>query len=681
MPQQASPTVAEAKKGGESPITIPYTDAEKQYREQMLSRLEQMRDEREQRRPQFDDMTFSQWDDRQIKADISYIPPAKNKGDTRIVTGTTRDKDSTLVSTALSYDFERNITAYDLDDRIIDEIGEDMEDMDYKSRQIEDYDLKRGRLYRGIIARGTYYAMEVYNTYWGVEKELPGSYEKGMVAGINWVERSQKVFERAEVRELDPKKVFLGSMFVFDIQEQDAVAIVEKLSYDYASSLYRTWERWKYVSKEYTPEQNGQEYPVSRWGDEWRLTTVENKKEVERIIIMKKYTNEMQVYLNGVQMLPVVQLMGKSFEGKLIVSGFPLTSISPSGDYPIAKGDFEPVDGFGISRGNPARMRVDQEVLDMWTKLAIEKTKASFKPTLVNNSGRVFSYNNFLAGNIVDDVKKDSVFPMFQSEGVTAGEFSFYQTIKQMMDDKSTSRGYEGQGQGDATATQILEDKKQQLMKLGLAMDGIINFERQLAYLRLRNSILPNWTKVQDVKIDTVRQAVTEVYKTVTVERAKYGKRQRSRKVINFTKNVSKIKELDKEGFGIHEMEEKQKQKTGIDIRYSYIDPEALRNLKARWHIVIVPSDKKDDTLSRLIFVQNVREAMEIFGPNSINVEKLKQRYSAVIGEDYDTWFIDEMKLQELNMAQQGMGGGSPGMKAPVNTANARVGMKTALQN
>lgn len=673
-----SPSVADAKKDSGEDLRPEYTPAEKHYHKGLVTLLTQMQQEREQKRPQFDDMTYSQYDDRAIKADISYIPSAKNKGDTRIVTGMTREKDSTLLSTTLSYDFEPNFTAYDLDDQIINEIGEEMEDMVRKSRQMEDYNSKRPLLYRGIISRGTFYAMELYIEKWGYEKDLPKNYVKGTVSGVKWTERLKKVFEGCEVYALDSKKVYLSSMREFFIQNQDAVAIVDRISYDTARELYADWERWENVPKKFqSAGANTVSTANSVWSPYWSLTEVE-QNEVERIVVMKKKTNELQILLNGVMMLPVVDL-GKDSKGNPIVSGFPLTCISPSGDYPIAKGDYEPIDGFAISKGQPAKMRVDQEVMDEALKLMIMKFKQSFWPPMANNSGRVLTRDSFLPAKINDDIKKDSVYPLIQSDGITASEFSFYELMKNMMEEKSVTRGYEGNENRDITATQVLEQKKQQILKLGLALDGIIRFERDLAMLRLRN-ILAHWTQAQDRKIDTVRGNVNETYRTITVETGKYGRRQNERKVIKFTKDVRTYKEADPRGYGLYEMEEKAKRKTGMDVRYSFINPEVLRNLKATWYATVVPNDKKDDTLSRMIFVQNIREAMEIFGPQSLNVEKLKQRYTAVIGEDYDVWFRDEGTLEQLMAQAAQLEGGQPGAtpssyKAP----NNRPSMKQAI--
>jgi len=330
--KEQAPSVTEAKKESKEPI---YTKAEEHYLKGLRTLLTTMQTEREQRRPQFDDMTYSQYDDRCIKADISYIPAAKNKGETRIVTGMTREKDSTLLSTTLSYDFEPNFTAYDQNDRIIDEIGEDMEDLVRKSRQMEEYDSKRPLLYRGIISRGTYYAIELYVERFGYEKELPSGYLKGQVSGVQWVERLKKVYEGLEVTGLDPKKVYLSSMREFFIQNQDAVAIVERVSYDSAREVFQDWERWENVPKDFTSvgaglvsESNGV------WSPFWSLTEVQ-KNEVEKITLMKKKTNELQILLNGVMMLPVVDL-GTDKQGNPIVSASIIANPFGSSDLILA---------------------------------------------------------------------------------------------------------------------------------------------------------------------------------------------------------------------------------------------------------------------------------------------------------------------------------------------------------
>ena len=673
MTQKDSPQILNAKKD-DTDIKPTYTKAEEQYAKKCLDLLIQMREERDQKRSQFNDMTWGQWDDRQIKADLSYIPPAKNKGETRIVTGMTRQKDSTLVSTVLSYEFEPNCTAFDDKDMIINHIGEEAEDMVRKSRQLEDYDSKRALFYRGIISRGTYYAMHLYIERYGYEKVLPAEYTMGKVTGVEWTERLKKTFSGCETFEIDPKKVYMSSMSEFFIQNQDAVAVVDRLSYEEAESLYGTWERWANVPKNFASM--GAELtsePNSIWSPYWAITPVQ-KHEVERVILMMKKTNELQIFLNGVMLLPVVQV-GMTKNQTPIVSGFPLTAISPSGMYPLVKGDYDPVTGFAISRGVPANMSVDQESQDMFLKLMIEKTKQSFNPSMVNNSGRLLSRQSFMSGTINDDIKKDSVFPLFDpTGGVTAGEFSFYQLLKGQMEEKSVTKQYEGGETTGMTATQVLENKKQNVLKMGLALDGIMRFERDLAILQWY-SIIANWTLAEQTNIDKTKKSVEEIFRTMTVEKRVKGSKMR--KVIKFTKDVEAMKQNDPEGFKIHGQEEKYKKETGIEVRYSFINPEGLRKLKATWNWTISPNDKKDDILARLMFTQNIQDAINFFGVDSLKVDNLKQRFSIVIKEDYDNWFKNEQEvatamLEQAKMSQTSQGRGGSDINNPIQKPNLK---------
>ena len=650
MSQTKAPSMVDAKKEENKDITPKYTEAEKHYIKQCQTTLSQMVTERSQKRPQFNDMTWDQWDDIMIKADISYIPPAKNKGDTRIVTGMTRQKDSTLLSTALSYDFEPSCVAYNEKDLIINQIGEEAEDMVRKSRQMEEYDSKRPLAYRGIISRGTYYAMEMYIEKYGYEKKLPKNYRIGTVKNVNWTEKLIKSYEGCEIHLLDPKKVYLSSLSEFFIQNQEAVAIVDRLSYSAAAEMYVDWERWANVSKTFASLGGGMSEPQSKWSPYWSMSEVKSG-EVERVLIMRKGTNELQLFLSGIMMLPVT-LLGFDSKQQPIVSGFPLTAISPSGMYPIIKGDFEPVEGFGISKGQPANMYVDQQVQDEFLKLMIEKTKQSFDPARANNSGRVLTRQNFRPSTITDDLDAKKIIPLVDTQGVTPGEFSFFQLIKNQMEEKSVNQQYEGGDTSNMTATQVIENKKQSLLKLGLTLDAPVRWERDFATLRWFN-ILAHWTNEQDKGINKMKDNIKANYKTMTVEKTVKG--AKVRKIIRFTDQVQAQQEEDPNGFKLQQEEEQYKKETGVDIRISLINPKKLNNLKATWHWTVTPNDKKDDTLSRLIFTQNIQDAINFFGPDSLKVDNLKQRFAIVIGEDYQTWFRTEQEVASAMLEQSDM--------------------------
>lgn len=678
MPKVKTLNEEESSKS-DAPEKLEYTKAEEDYIARRRQRQKDMLMNREQRRIQFDGMTYSEWDERNIKADMSYIPPARNRGDTRIVTGTTREKDTTLVSTALATQYTGNIVAFDVMNRIVNGLGEEVEDMVEKSREIEDYDSKKGIIYRSTFARGTTYVMDLWVERNIVEKELPKNYRNGSV-DVKWNEVVKKEPGMCETVLWDPRKVVLGDMTQFFIQKQPDILLVDVIPYDTAWELYGDWDRFKYVSKDLVRTVDFDSKETTSASIDWTLCNVE-KGKVERRIYMRKSNNELMIELNGVNMLPVVDTGRTDKLGTAIVSAFPLTCMSRSGDYPIAKGDFEPIEGCAISKSNPSKMRVDQEVMDEALKMMILGMKSYRWPAMGNNSGKVLTREDFLPGNIIDDLRKDTVFPVNgMTQGISSGEFSFYELIKRGIEEKSVTGQYEGiSGAGaNPTATQVLENKKQQMLKLGLALDSIKRLERDLYYLRI-NSILSNWTKAQDYEIDKVTKGINEVFGGFTLERTPYGRRMRRRKITTFTTKVKEYNQADPMGYRLHEMEDKEKEATGVEPRYSLINPVALRNFKGKWYVVMETQDKKDDTISKMLFVQNITEAKNLFGPQSTNDDKLKQRFAAVIGEDYDTFFkeVDETQMLQQMMNERG-DTGSQGLRVPDNKPQ-KPALKTVL--
>jgi len=138
-----------------------YSDEEKQYDRFLRNRLMLARDQRNQEHIEFDDMTYIAWHEENAKAANSYNPPRKNEEDTRIVTGTTSEKESTLLSTLLNFNFGASITAFDKNDIEIRELGNVMEDLVEKSRRMENYEDRRRLYYKEFLDQGTCFVEEV----------------------------------------------------------------------------------------------------------------------------------------------------------------------------------------------------------------------------------------------------------------------------------------------------------------------------------------------------------------------------------------------------------------------------------------------------------------------------------------------------------------------------------------
>lgn len=634
-----------------------YSDEERKHRKALIKRLCQMRDDREAPHPELDDMSYTQYYDSNRKKDLSYIPPKKNKQDVRIVTGTTREKDTTLLSTLLNMDLKPDVAAFDQDDLLISELGDNIADLVEKSRQIEDWEKKRPIIYRELISQGDVFVEELW----------VDEYRKIPLGDLNWdpvkdgaskmsfTERLQKIDSKAMSRMISGRKVYLGDLSVEYAQDQDIIAVVNIYPRVRAEGMYGQWERWKYVPKSIDntilPIETGDTY------FDWNMVS-NNDDQVVDVRIYDMRANRFMIMLNGVMMLPI---------------NYPMSAISPTGAHVIAQGKLEPISGFAYSKSQPAKTKVDQEVLDEVTKLMIEKTRQSFKPPMGNTTKKVFSNNIFLAGTMTNDIKERQLFPLLDAQGVNAAEFNFYNTIRESINEKTTNDVYGGNDPaGDPTATEIIEQKQQQMLKLGSSVDGVVNLERTMTWNRIQ-TIIKNWTVAEDKNAEGVQEGVM---KSISVK-ATLSDGQSGMKMFRMTNDeFPNVRDQEQE-------EEEMSEKYNSPMRVIYLNPMRLRNLKAKWFITINPTQKSNDKLSQLLFVQNIQTAQQIFGPESLNYDYLKQRYATLINEDYTKMFqkMDFQQMVNQDMSQDAGNQATGGTMKPVtpNQAAGKQPLKAAM--
>lgn len=625
-----------------------YSQEEREFLSDLYFKLANARDQRDQPHPELDGMTYIEYYESNRRKDLSYLPPKKNRNDVRIVTGHTREKDTTLLSTQLNMNFVADVTAFDEDDLMINELGDQLADMNQKSREIENWAKKRPIIYREMDVQGDAFVQELY-----VEdfREMPLDdidWEPGrdQISDFSIRTRLKKLFSGCAVRLVNGKKVYLGDIRTEYIEDQDFVAILNVYSRERAKGRYAKWERWMNVPKTVETTEpfaiDGTTYKS------WNLTQLHDD-QVAEVMVYWKSLNRFNILLNGTMMLP---------------HKYPLTALSPSGDIPMAQGKLEPISDFAYSKGQPAKTKIDQEVIDETTKLMIEAMRQGRKPPMGSKSRKVYGSGIFAPGKITPNMKKGEIFPLLegQSLGISTGDFSFYQLMKQQIEDKTVNSSYSGeQPTGNPTATQVLQEKEQQVLKLASAIDGVVNLERRLTWLRIY-SILCHWTKPVDQDIDDVRGGLKNVYRefsmSTTLENGEKGI-----KVFRMTTDEYPTPED-------HEEEELALSKEyGKAVRVVYLDPEELAALKATLFIIINPTPRSNDKLSQLLFVQNLRTAYELFGPESLNLEYVKQRYAILINEDYNKFF---KKMDIMQMLQ--MGTGDPAVQNAMGARPAKPG-------
>lgn len=565
-------------------------------RSEQIIKMRDTQQTRDSSRKEFDGMDYVTRYETNLQADLSYIPPKLNKGDVRVVTGTTREKDNSLLAALLNYNFEASITAYDKENNEIDELGPHLCDLVRKSREIECYDDKRDVFYRELLVQGDVFALESLVTKFRIKRKADFDWSDGVdIAKFKADESIEEDCRRPEITLLSGTKVFLGNIRETDLRKQPYIIVVETEPYHCVRTQFAKWERWQYVPKKIARLQDLTD--TSGYRDWTMLTTKDNY--VEKIWFMDRPNNVLQLYLNGVPMLPC---------------GFPLEEISPSGEYPLVQGSCEKTPFFAYSKGMAEKMKVDQAVLDEFMKLAVLKTQQSFRPTLANNTGSQLSPDIYEAGGVLDNLDPDKIKPVFTPTGITDSEMAFMSYMKEVLDSKSISATFTGEKINQRmTATQVLEMKKAALQKLGLVVWGVVQFEQKANWLRLQNILKHG---LGNGYSDSILMTVKTVF-----ENGKKGQR-----VYEFNKEKTNNTSSDQ----IRLESELLTARYGIDTRKVYLDMEGIRAARLKFRVTTTPTEKNTSELQQMMLANKIKDAITLFGPQSLNQEYWKKRWAMV---------------------------------------------------
>ncbi len=620
--KQTDPMSPDVTNPGDYNIVPPsLTETELYERSFDLNKLFAISQIRESPHPQFDGMGYMKYNETNEMADISYIVPKKNKFDTRVTSGITHEKDSSILSLIENFKFEPQVTIF-YKDKELPELSTSCSAWLRKTRELDNYDEKRPIHYRNLIVQGTAFAQVKHICTYVPNKVITadnGDYTDA--DGIKWEDMGhRKQFDGVVCDLVDGKKVFMEDFYQNNIRKQVGIYTVEYIPREIVESIWRESPRWKNVPKKCAP--NGTIGAMITQGSiysDWFFITLDFDK-VEVIQAIRPYENRYQIYLNGIPMLK---------------AGFPLTAISPSGLPFIAKGDIDPMNMCAYSKGIPAKTKMDQALYDALNRIALIKFEQSAFPPSGNNSGRTLSPDIFMPSKITRNLRKEDISILTDNAGLNNSDFGYMKMIKEQIDNKSvTSLLENGTPQGDMTLGQYLDMQKRQLVKLGGVFDGVINWEKQIAHLTLMDCLYRAPDQYKNIPIKD------------TFENGSKGLR-----ILRFKdQNTSTPDDLHAEELGYQK-------ETGMDVRYIDMDPKQLRDMVSNpdyyFHWEIVPVDKNNDKITQAFFVSMITQAAQLFGMDSLKVQNLKQRYAQVMGEQFDDIFLSADELQNMQQQQQ----------------------------
>ena len=653
--------------------TLELSDAEKQYHNDVLPLLRQMRDNRDKPRKEWNDMRYPAWLNMCRETQLAYVPAKASDDDIQLNSGLTRQKISTEVDVVLTQNFDTKAKAFDKDDVFIDHLGDVLSDMKFKADEIEQWvDTRRG-VYEGMSTYGSYYTLQLTRFVTDVKKTKVKLNDFGKI-DIKWNETPKNSKPTFLTVPLESSMVLFSDMREPDIQKQPAVAIARIITDADARSRYGTFDRWKNVPTRQVMNQNNElSELMTTYKADYAVSQVLSEGEVEEVIFMRSvpYGNELMIYLNGIPMLPI-QAEGEADlrTGRFDISGFPLTSWSASGKYPIVKWDKMRIPNFAIARGTPGDSQFDQETLDTWVKLMFEKALRSIKPPMGNRSGVRITSDMIKSGKIVSQIRDGDIFSILPPElvqGISNNEFSFYEAMKKELDEKTSTREFAGQGGKTQTATEFTENRKSQLLRFSALIDGVIRGEKDRADLIVKNQVIPFWCKKEYAVNPADREELNkakDVVKNKSEDDDEEEPKKKPFRTITVNKDdgeeqgasIINVGESDETSNDIYRRE-KMEEKKGKKNKYINFNPEMYDFMNTLLYWDAKPTERDNDTLQLLQFKQNIMDGLNLFGIQPATNEKLKKRWSMMTGEDYDTWFGGEDVLQQT---LGGVGGSTP---------------------
>lgn len=615
-----------------------------------LNKLFEIAMVRESPHPQFDGMSYMKYNETNEMADISFLAPKINKQDSRITTGITHEKDSSLVSFFINMNFEGTVRVFKKDKELYD-VGVALTNWVRKSREEEDYNEKRPYFYRNYVAQGTAFSLEEDIERYVPNKVLTSEVDFTQLDKVTWKEAGlKKVYQGCESTLIDGKKVFMEYIRQPDIQKQPGVYLVDYIPRAYLEGIWGKTDRWKMVPDDYTQLQ--QWFTAGSIYSDWILAPI----DADKCCVIRAYRpfeRRFQIYINTVPMLP---------------TGFPLQPVSPGEVVPLAKGDSDLMNMFAYSKSEPAKTKIDQAVYDKVLQNMLVKFQQSAFVPRGNLSDKILDSSILMGGRMISDLDPKDIPPLIDNPGVTQSDFSFFNLLREQIDSKSISALLEGNPvPGDMTLGQYMDMQKKQMLKLGMKLDGIISWERQMLKLRTFNLIANGAKKRED-----------STYEDVSME-AEISSGGKGISILKFDEDNRRTSE------DVFNEQNQYQEENGVEADIIYLNPQLLKEIitdpEYKIFFEIVPVDKNNDKLAQIMYVQMITQAAQLFGMDSLQVAKLKKRYAAKMGEQFDDLFLDEqqlelkqMEMQQAMVAEEAAGGKK---KAPVpSPMGNEMGMK-----
>lgn len=611
------------------------------------TRILQAQQQRNQPYPEFGGQNYLTFFENNRNKAHTILPKKVNDAEVVVSAGTLEYKIDAVLSAVQNLNLGPQVRAYDQSNSRVMLAGTALEDVILMTEEMDDDEEKQILRQKELLIQGTVFVEERWVKKFKLEKELNTDNYNGEFAGVKWETRLKKFFEGPTRTVKYGPNVYLGNIMEFEMKNQPYIATIEVKSYSEVEAIFGEWERWKNVSKKLRPinlESPGNQ-TISQSNKVWTLNAL-GADQVEIMTYQDRWNNELQIMLNGEVMLPL---------------GFPLSFISPGGNYTVEKQVLKTYDNFAYGRGFIQSVERAADLLDEMLKLMILKTRKSFMPSYINTSKRVISARVLYPGTISMGIAADALQAIGkESEGVTNSEFSAMRELSDRIDRQTVSPNFTGQQvKSNTTATEVLELQRQAKMTLGLIIFACVLLEKKCAYLRLHN-IMENWFKPVEKMVLSDRVQYRVSTRSTNISGRGTGERQ----IIPMKGDIPTPAE-------IRVMEMNEAKLKGYPVEKIFLDPEELKQNIQSWFIVVDAKEKDTSNTDKVMFreeITDLQNMVQFFGAR-VNVNGIEEEYSRIFRKDRSKIFADGNGAPP--QTPPGKGGMNPNAAAPGNPAGA----------
>jgi len=571
-------------------------------------KIKEAREQRNQPREEFDDMTYEQDYYYNKKAGNAYLPKKNNDDEVRVNTGTIEKKVEVLINEVMAMNLQPEGTVYDKEDNEIRNLGKDFIDIVKRTNEQEKDDdfwiefLKELLTQRAVFVQEANVTQHYFNT----------------------------TINRPEKKLLSGLRVYLGDINIPArlFQTQPYIVLYTRRSYAKTETIYKKWARWQFVKP--GSAQGNKENPFG-----YRMNVIDTQ-EVEEIHVINPITNEYDIILNGVPMMEEPTKL-------------PWT-ITPDRRYNVEMVIIKPLDtDFAYGKQPVASAKFLQGLKDEYIRLLVKKARQATEPPLGVKRGKVYSKDIWAAGAVTQGLGKGDFEILTDHNGPTQSDFNMYNLIEEETARFiGTGKLQEGGSEsGEQTATEVQQLQVNSVKNLFLIVAAFSRAKRDFTYLRVYN-LLENFVKPKRREMDYQTNKLRDVYAKFTINNVLFENGKKGKKIVQFVDKP--ITREEKENMFAFEQKEESE---GRPLKIRAVNVKELKAIPLFWSVTVNPQPRDGSQLEKVLYKDKLEQAV---GIETASQGQKKVNWDKMADDMENTWNTSDLFKKEApqDLGQQG---------------------------